>query len=541
MTLKYNRYTLRRGFEKVKTRTGVLLTSLALAVSGGSGLSLALFNSASAAGSTVVVTGNTAGAENNPGWMFNRDPDNQSPFVFNTDAASIGTGSVYVGPITNSIGPGGSDKFIAENFVLSNMSDVSSISYDYKIGTGGSASDANQFYMNVYANFGESSPTKFYDCKYDVVPSVGSTSDFTTVSFDTSQAYPVTTRGTSPYTCPAVPANMQGMGSGDATIRAVAINLGDTSTSDTGLDGYFDNVVVNKVSDVTTYDFEPLGMPTLVAPANNSVVKGASLLSDWTDVPGADHYFYQSCNDSACASERFHSDYSASEKTATNVADAVFWWHVRAVNSNGDMGPWSDTWKVTVDNTAPDVEITNPADGDTLYGTVDVRGSVTDANPHHYYTVVRDSSNNNVAGPGTVMDTNSFTDQHLFDFDTTAVPDGDYTIRLEARDAAGGTISSGNKDSGSVDVINVTVNNIPDNKMQCKNDGWQNFVDPSFRNQGDCVSYVEHHNGVGHDDEQHEEHHENHSERSEKRNEHSFFVFQWFNWFRHFNFSFFHF
>ena len=37
----------------------------------------------------------------------------------------------------------------------------------------------------------------------------------------------------------------------------------------------------------------------------------------------------------------------------------------------------------------------------------------------------------------------------------------------------------------------------------CKKDGWQHVVRDdggSFRNQGDCVSYSEHHNGKGHDD-----------------------------------------
>lgn len=31
----------------------------------------------------------------------------------------------------------------------------------------------------------------------------------------------------------------------------------------------------------------------------------------------------------------------------------------------------------------------------------------------------------------------------------------------------------------------------PTNKEQCKNDKWKNFVDPVFKNQGDCVSYVQ--------------------------------------------------
>ena len=33
----------------------------------------------------------------------------------------------------------------------------------------------------------------------------------------------------------------------------------------------------------------------------------------------------------------------------------------------------------------------------------------------------------------------------------------------------------------------------PTSKDQCKNGGWQTFNNPTFRNQGDCVSYVNQH------------------------------------------------
>ena len=48
---------------------------------------------------------------------------------------------------------------------------------------------------------------------------------------------------------------------------------------------------------------------------------------------------------------------------------------------------------------------------------------------------------------------------------------------------------------GSADLTNITVNGelqVPTPqaaKDQCKNGGWQNFTSPSFKNQGDCVSF----------------------------------------------------
>lgn len=215
---------------------------------------------ASAATATVVVTGDTAAGENQPGWLFNRDLSTATPYEFNSDEASIGAGSLYVKPI----GANASDKFIGENFLMTPVADVNSVSYDYLIGSGGAEADKVHFYMNVYANFGESSPTKFYDCRYNVVPTVGSTGGFTTVTFDPTLAYPVTTRGgaqASPYTCPPVPADMDSLSPG-STIRTFALNVGDTSTSDVGLDGYLDKVVVDAAGNVTTYDFEPALSPS---------------------------------------------------------------------------------------------------------------------------------------------------------------------------------------------------------------------------------------------------------------------------------------
>lgn len=212
-----------------------------------------------AAVSTVLVTGNTAAAENQPGWLFNRDVSTSTPFEFNTAAASIGSGSLYVKPI----GVTPADKFIGENFINTAVANINSISYDFKIGTGGTPAQKDQFYMSVYANFGVSDDLKYYDCRYSVIPSTGSTAGFTTVTFDPHQAYAVTTRSganASPYTCPAVPADMDLLSPG-SNIRMFALNVGDTSASDVGLDGYLDNVVVDTNGDTTTYNFDPATTP----------------------------------------------------------------------------------------------------------------------------------------------------------------------------------------------------------------------------------------------------------------------------------------
>jgi len=192
------------------------------------------------ADTTVVVT-----PSNNQGWVFNGDPTNATPYEFNEDQSSIGEGSLYVLPIgTNPL-----HKFIAAKTIGVQVADFDSVSYDFLIAGNGDATDANQFYLNVYTNLPGS--TTFYDCRFDYVPTTGSTTNFTTASVSaTGTPTNVASRGGA--VCPATLAEMvEG-----STVKFIALNVGDTSASDTGLAGYLDNVVVATNADTTTYDFE---------------------------------------------------------------------------------------------------------------------------------------------------------------------------------------------------------------------------------------------------------------------------------------------
>jgi hypothetical protein len=185
------------------------------------------------------------------GWDFNPDPANATPYEFSTAFESIGTGSLHVLPIANTPAPPqtGPQKFIAAHPEGTLVSDLSSISYDFMIDPAGiTAGKHTQFYLNVYTLLPGSTST-FFDCRYDYVPSSGSSAAFTNASF--APGDPPTRR--SPLACPAT---MDGMPAG-STIRAIALNVGDTSfSSDQGVGGYYDNVVVAGTAGSTTYDFE---------------------------------------------------------------------------------------------------------------------------------------------------------------------------------------------------------------------------------------------------------------------------------------------
>jgi hypothetical protein len=66
------------------------------------------------------------------------------------------------------------------------------------------------------------------------------------------------------------------------------------------------------------------------------------------------------------------------------------------------------------------------------------------------------------------------------------------------------TVDVLNDVQGTADLSHITVNgttevpvpttvNGPTSKSQCKHGGWRTFTSPKFRNQGECVSWYEHH------------------------------------------------
>ena len=85
---------------------------------------------------------------------------------------------------------------------------------------------------------------------------------------------------------------------------------------------------------------------------------------------------------------------------------------------------------------------------------------------------------------------------------TTGTIEDIYIIFDEGTDTpTGGTIGT----AGQVLLDNFSVNGDvvgqsakPSSKDECKHGGWMNFQDPSFKNQGQCVSYVVSHRGGNH-------------------------------------------
>lgn len=218
--------------------------------------------------STAATADTTIRVDENPeaGWVFNPDANNATPFQFTTAEQSIGTGSLEVLPIA---AVPGARKFIAALPLGVAVSDLTSIAYDFKIGgLTGNANDAKDFYLNVYANIDNSD--NFYDCRFDYLPANNGSMDFRTVTFAADHNAPAAKRGAR-FVGPC-PANLAGMPEG-SHVRAMVLNVGDTGTSDAGLGGFLDNVVVTTASaGATTYDLE-------ARPGDKDGCKGAG----WVD------------------------------------------------------------------------------------------------------------------------------------------------------------------------------------------------------------------------------------------------------------------
>ena len=119
-------------------------------------------------------------------------------------------------------------------------------------------------------------------------------------------------------------------------------------------------------------------------------------------------------------------------------------YEVEAVDEAGNT---SGIISFVLDRIAPIVEITSPIDGAYVRGKVDFRGTVTDTNLLRYYYNIKGVTSK------TVTQDENLNDQTIYEWDTTKSADGEYEMRLEARDKAD------NKDKDSIHIIKVIVDN----------------------------------------------------------------------------------
>ena len=206
----------------------------------------------------VLATGTTrvVSPSNLQGWQI--IPDGSVPYAFVAGPASIGSGSLQFGPIDGTVA---ANKFIMYSPYAGAVSALTSFSYDFYIdpASAGGAGGAGQFYANVYVDdsangigfFGAGLTSNgFYDCRYDSVPTTGAVGGWTTNGFNQTSTW--TNVGDRTGSCPATLTSLPAA----SRVIFISLNGGDSSSSDAGLKGGYDRVVIATTTDSTTYDFE---------------------------------------------------------------------------------------------------------------------------------------------------------------------------------------------------------------------------------------------------------------------------------------------
>ncbi len=198
-----------------------------------------------------------------------------------------------------------------------------------------------------------------------------------------------------------------------------------------------------------TYDITAPDAPSLIEPVDNAIVNGAVLLSDWTQVSDAHHYIYESYHNAAATNLRWHAEYTDHEKTAYNVANATFWWRVKAVDAAGNESAWSDLWKVTVDNDSPAITLDLPAQNSFQRGNINLQATCNEecdyinfwwrAEGEAYSNVSPDRRYHYEFDNGTVFNwTLDSLNAERWDTDPSYVmADGDYYFYAAGKDVAG--------------------------------------------------------------------------------------------------------
>lgn len=125
-----------------------------------------------------------------------------------------------------------------------------------------------------------------------------------------------------------------------------------------GTDSYFYNYTID--------NSVPTGGLTNLSPSDGAVTTTASLTHiAWTaatDPDGPVSYYYESANSAATNPDGSFTNpvYQSGALTDTQIAtlntpEGVHYWHVKACDSLGNCTGWTSAWKVTVDDTAPNV------------------------------------------------------------------------------------------------------------------------------------------------------------------------------------------
>ncbi|MDD4027332.1 MAG: Ig-like domain-containing protein, partial [Candidatus Shapirobacteria bacterium] len=170
------------------------------------------------------------------------------------------------------------------------------------------------------------------------------------------------------------------------------------------------------------------------------------------------HYEYKSFNPTTGWVYNGGNIGNNTSRTGTfSVGEGTYGFAVRAVDKAGNFSNWTsdnliNSCQITYDATPPSVAITTPMEGYTLKGIVDISGTVTEENPHHYWLAIYRKSDGKEIYSNVVNHSGSINGL-IYSWNTLGLNDGEYQIKFAERDAA---------DNRSTDfIVNVMIDNTP--------------------------------------------------------------------------------
>ena len=116
---------------------------------------------------------------------------------------------------------------------------------------------------------------------------------------------------------------------------------------------------------ISTPDTTPPSTPVNLSPANDAALTSSALTEiNWSTSTDASSspviYVFQSSHatstnlDGSFATPVFSSGVLTENKIVTaGTPEGIYYWHVKAVDNVGNVSPWTDAWKITVDNSLP--------------------------------------------------------------------------------------------------------------------------------------------------------------------------------------------
>jgi hypothetical protein len=94
---------------------------------------------------------------------------------------------------------------------------------------------------------------------------------------------------------------------------------------------------------------DPLTSPILISPANKELVTTSEPIFTWQPVKNAATYLIQLSKSSLFDSIYLKATVGSNEFGEQVIPDGKYYWRVRAIDTSGGKGPWSEVRIVKVD------------------------------------------------------------------------------------------------------------------------------------------------------------------------------------------------